>query len=92
MNDNRASMVKTVILYRMQKIKFLVKLFSKSLREFESRALKVFYACKRVFEVVWRNFSQVKKVPPETPDFRYVFLKESMELCAKLAFHCRVLK
>ena len=43
-------MVKTVILYRMQKIKFLVKLFSKSLREFESRALKVFYACKRVFE------------------------------------------
>ena len=44
-------MVKTVILYRMQKIKFLVKLFSKSLREFESRALKVFYACKRTFEV-----------------------------------------
>ena len=69
MNDNGTPFVENENLYCVQKVKFLVKLFSKSLREFESRALKVSYAWKRVFEEVWRNFSQVKKVPPETSIF-----------------------
>ena len=36
----------------MQKIKFLVKLFEKSLQEFESRALKVFLRLQACF---WRG-------------------------------------
>ncbi len=36
--------------------------------EFEAKP-QDFYAYKRVFEMVWKNFSQEKKVPPETSDF-----------------------
>ena len=63
------------VLFRVQKEKFKVKPFLKGLREFESRALKVSYAWKRVFEEVWRNFSKVKKVPPRTSDFYQIHNK-----------------
>ncbi len=53
---------------RLQKEKFRVKPFLKGLREFESRALKVFTLAS-VF---------VKKVPPEASDFHQVHNKPTL--------------
>jgi len=50
--------------FRLQKIKFFIQLFFKKVgRVLGTKSLRSFYACKRVFEGVWGNFSQVKKVP-----------------------------